>query len=110
VSLRAKLVASEYVWSWGVRGETGAGRGIAFAQSTFLGAPLDPAQLRKRSDAFVPRLGRRGEAQAWMLARMGESQPLGRIAAGAVATFPDLFPDFQAALRQVADLSEQFSG
>ena len=109
VELRAKLVGSDYVWSWRGRVISGASGGQSFAQSTFHGMPLAAGALRKRADAFVPRLGRRGEAQAWMLARMSADVSLRAIAEGALAAFPDLFPDYPEALRHAADLSELFS-
>ena len=109
VELRAKLVGSDYVWSWRGRVIHGASAGQSFAQSTFHGTPLAPETLRKRADVFVPRLSRRGEAQAWMLARMSADVSLRAIAEGALAAFPDLFPDSPEALRHAADLSEQFS-
>ena len=109
VELRAKLVGSDYVWSWRGQVTRGASVGQGFAQSTFHGTPLAAAVLRKRSDVFVPRLSRRGEAQAWTLARMSAGVSLRAIAEGAVAAFPDLFPDFPEALRHVADVSELFS-
>ena len=108
VEIRAKFVGSDYVWSWRGRVVSGASAGQSFAQSTFYGTPLDAASLRKRADSFVPRLSRGGEAQAWMLSRMSADVSLRAIAEGALAAFPDLFPDFPGALRRVADLSEQF--
>jgi protein arginine N-methyltransferase 1 len=101
VRMRANLVGTEYVWSWEGDG--------AFAQSTFHAVPLSASRLRRRADRFVPLLGRAGQAQAWILERMSASEPLGEIARGAVAAFPDVFGDFADALRRVADLSEQFS-
>ena len=109
VELRAKLIGSDYVWSWRGRVSRGSSADQSFSQSTFYGVPLAAAALRKRADAFVPRLGRRGEAQAWMLGRMSADMCLRAIAEGALAAFPDLFPDFPEALRHVADLSEHFS-
>ena len=94
VDLRAKLVGSGYVWSWRGQVVSGASVGQSFAQSTLQGTPLAAAALRKRTDAFVPRLSRRGEAQAWMLTRMSADVSLRTIAEGALAAFPDLFPDF----------------
>jgi protein arginine N-methyltransferase 1 len=109
LELRAKLVGLEHVWTW--RGEvlTGAAAGRSFAQSTFYGTPIAPAELRKRADVYVPRLSRMGEAHAWILSCMSASMSLAAIAEGAAATFPDLFPGVRQALRQVADLSQQFS-
>jgi protein arginine N-methyltransferase 1 len=109
IELRAKLVGSDHVWTWRGRVLEGGAAGRSFAQSTFYGTPLAPAELRKRADVFVPRLSRQGQAHAWILARMSASMPLRAIAEGAAATFPDLFPDFPQALRQVADLSQRFS-
>jgi protein arginine N-methyltransferase 1 len=109
LELRAKLVGSDHVWTWRGRVLEGGAAGQSFTQSTFYGTPLAPAELRKRADVFVPRLSRQGEAHAWILSRMSASLPLRVIAEGAVSAFPDLFPDFPQALRQVADLSQQFS-
>jgi protein arginine N-methyltransferase 1 len=109
LDLRAKLVGSDHVWTWRGRVLEGGAAGQSFAQSTFYGTPLVPAELKKRADVFVPRLSRQGEAHAWILSRMSASMPLRAIAEGAASAFPDLFPDFKQALRQVADLSQQFS-
>lgn len=109
VQLRGTLVGSGYVWSWRGRVVHGAAAGRAFAQSTLQGTPLAASVLRKRADVFVPRLGRTGEAQAWMLGRMGASASLRVIAEEALLAFPDLFPDVRHALRHVGDLSERFS-
>src|SRR5437762_2972018 len=58
VNLRADLVGSDYIWSWETRVcEEDPGRLKAhFRQSTFFGAPLSPAQLRKRRGSYQPRL------------------------------------------------------
>ena len=109
VELRAKFVGSDYVWGWRGRVISGASVDQSFAQSTLRGTPLAPETLRKRADVFVPRLSRMGEAQAWTLARMSAGVSLRAIAEGALAAFPDLFPDFPHALRHAADLSQQFS-
>ena len=109
VTVRAKLISSAYQWSWEGRVESGRNVGASFNQSTFLGTALDPRSLRKRADRFVPRLGRRGQAHALILARMGEALPLRSIAEEAVAAFPDVFRDFQGALTEVANVSEDLS-
>ena len=109
VRLRAHLVGSEYVWTWQGTVAEDPSPGGSFAQSTFHAAPLSATRLRRRADRFVPRLGREGQAHAWILQRMSAAVPLGDIARGAADTFPDVFADFGEALRSVADLSEQFS-
>lgn len=109
VSLRAKLVGSQYVWSW--RGEvlSGTERGRDFDHSTFYDSILDPTALRKRAATFVPRLGRNGEAQAFVLSLMSGGASLGDIAAEAMKIFPDVVRDARGALVFVADLSQLLS-
>jgi hypothetical protein len=87
----------------------GPSRGLGFSHSTLEAVPLDPAQLRKRDDRFVPRLGDHGRALSWVLAEMDGTAPLGDIAREAARRFPGVFRDARDALAYVGDLSHRWS-
>ena len=52
----------------------------AFTQSTFFGAPISPAQLRKRAAAYTPSLNEEGRITRFVLASMSNGAALGEIA------------------------------
>jgi hypothetical protein len=70
VILNADLVGEEYVWRWESRVNDGQRLDrvkAAFEQSSFLGIPLAPALLRKRSAQFVPTLNENGEIERFIM-------------------------------------------
>lgn len=109
IRLRAVWAGGDYVWQWEARVASGRGRGTELSRTTLNSLALDPQAVHRRGDRFVPRLGRPGQAEAWILARMTGGESLGAIAREAANAFPDVFADTQQALIRAADLSERLS-
>jgi type I protein arginine methyltransferase len=105
----AVLVGSDYVWRWSAGGTRENGEPWRIDQSTFFGTPLGPEQLRKRADRFVPRVNRKGLADAWLLTSMDASRPLRDIAHEAVERFPDVLPTYAQALARAGEISVEYS-
>lgn len=111
VDLAATLVGEDYVWSWttSVQGPDGAGADkAAFTQSTFFGAPLAPAHLRKRAASYQPELNEDGRIARLVLDDMEGGLTLGQIAARVSSRFSHRFARPEDTLRFVADLSQQY--
>lgn len=111
VSLQAKLVGEDYVWRWdtcvlnqGYPGEVKAN----FKQSTFFGALLSPAGLRKRSAAYFATLNDDGQADHFILGLMDGQTSAGKIARQVMDRFPASFSKWEDALARVADLSQKY--
>lgn len=111
VDLEARLIRDDYIWSWKTRilnqGQSGAEK-AHFAQSTFCGMPLSPAQLRKRAASYTPTLNEDGRIVSFVLASMNDEVPVGEIARLMSIEFPGRFPRPQDALGHVADLSRRY--
>ncbi len=111
VELAARLVADDYIWSWKTsvldRGDPSAEKAV-FSQSTFFGAPISPAQLRKRAASYTPSLNEEGRITRFVLEAMGHGVALGEIAQQVSARFSSRFPTPQDGLSFVADLSVKF--
>jgi protein arginine N-methyltransferase 1 len=111
VELEARLIADDYVWSWKTRVHD---RGVAsaekasFSQSTFFGAPLSPAQLRKRSATYAADLNEEGRITHLVLECMSKGMALGEIARQVAAGYPGRFTDARDGLSYVADLSVKY--
>ena len=110
VGLEARLVADDYIWSWKttVLNRGRSAEKARFSQSTFLGAPLSPAQLRKRASTYTPALTDAGRVTRLVLESMGNGVTLAEIAQKVSAEFPARFPTPQDGLTFVADLSVRF--
>jgi protein arginine N-methyltransferase 1 len=110
-SLRADLVGKDYVWRWDSR-VTGPGSPgpvkADFKQSTFFGAPLSPATLRRRAAEYVPALDEDGQLDRLILTLMDGATPLGEIARRVADRFPDRFPRWQDALTRAGDLAQRY--
>lgn len=109
VSLRADLIDDDYVWGWSTRvsDATGAQK-AAYRQSTFHGAPLSPAKLRRREAGFMPQPTPEFEIDRVAFSLMDGRTPLGEIAAALQARFPQRFTRLQDALTRAADLAERY--
>jgi hypothetical protein len=111
VDLEARLISNDYVWSWKTRvldqGRSGADK-ADFTQSTFFGAPLSPATLRKRAASYTPTLNEDGRIARVILEAMTEGMSLGEIARLVATEFSTRFPSPQDALSHVADLSKRY--
>jgi type I protein arginine methyltransferase len=111
LNLRADLVGSDYVWSWETRvyGNDRVRPKAHFRQSTFLGAPLSPAQLRKRGGRYQPRLREDGEIDRQILQLMDGARSNEEIAQLVAGWFPSRFPSHRDALTRVGELSKRYS-
>ena len=107
--LRARPVAGEYLWTWDSRVVRGTEELARFRQSDFFSEPLDPALVRRHSEAHVPRLGEDGQIDGLILELMGRSVSLGEIAREIASRYPRRFPLWRDALSRVAELSVRYS-
>ncbi len=110
VDLHARLVRQHYVWRWKTRVQerrTGADK-VRFDQSTFLGAPVSPAALRRSSASYTPALSEDGRILRLVVNAMHDGTPLGEIANLLSHEFPSRFPRPEDALDHVADISRQY--
>ena len=112
VSLKASLIANDYVWGWDSTIFSGSDTHqikAEFRQSTFYAKPLLLQNLRKREISFMPRVGIEGQIDRFILHRMDGKQTLRKIAIQVLNQFPDHFRDEKQALRRAADLSVRYS-
>lgn len=106
--LQADLVGADYVWCWQTRvwGKGKAAQVKAdFAQSTFFGQPVSPAQLRKGDRAYIPTLNEDGQIDRCILTLMDGQTPLSDIVLQITKQFPTRFATCQAALTHIGELS-----
>jgi type I protein arginine methyltransferase len=108
-ALRADLVGDDYVWGWETAVANGRETKARFKQSTFLGAPLSPARLRRAATSHRPALSEEGRVEQFILAQMDGETPLEEVAARLARRFARRFPTRRDALARVCDLSERFS-
>ncbi len=112
VTLKADLLAGDYVWRWESRVNDGEHLNqvkAAFQQSSFFGIPLAPASLRKHSAQFVPTLNENGEIERFIFTLMdGRAFRAGDCPAG-LQSLSGTFPAPQEALDRVAKLSSEYS-
>lgn len=112
VTLQANLAGNDYIWSWHTTVISGdASRQIKanFKQSTFFGSPLSPAQLRKQSDQFIPKLNQTAKIDFWILGQMQQQQSLGDIATSLADKYGDRFPSYRQALTYLGELAQRYS-
>jgi hypothetical protein len=111
-TLKGDLLGDDYVWRWESRvnhGERLDQVKVAFQQSSFLGIPLAPASLRKRSAQFVPTLNETGEIEKLIFALVDGHASVQEIAQQVCNRFPEHFPRPQDALDRVAKVSAEYS-
>jgi len=111
INLRADLIGPDYIWSWETRvHEKSSGRAKAyFQQSTFLGTPLSPVQLRKRSANYRPKLKDDGELDLFIIHLMDGTRSNEEIAEIVMGRFPSRFPHQHNVLTRITDLTEKYS-
>lgn len=110
VALRADLAGGDYTWQWRTRvhAQGEADRVKAdFRQSTFFGAPLSLASLRKRGAGYRPVLDKAGQVDRLMLSLMDGQATLDEIARRALQEFPGRFAGWSEALTRAGELSVQ---
>lgn len=107
LTLSADFVGDDYVWRWETEfiGETT----VSFKQSTFFGAPLSPAQLRKRTATYTPAINAQGEVRSFILKLMNGENSLAEIATRVVEQFPERYADWNKAFSEAAEISEKYS-
>ena len=112
VALAAKLIGDGYIWTWKTR-VSSPGRSATtkaeFAQSTFYGAPLSPASLRKRAASYMPALNEDGRIARSVLRWMDSGATLDAIATQTSREFPSRFRSHIDALSHVAELARLYS-
>jgi protein arginine N-methyltransferase 1 len=111
VDLEARLIGGDYIWSWRTQvqnRERGGGAKASFAQSTFLGAPLSSANLKKRGSTYTTALNEDGRIARRILEAMNDALSVGEIARLVSLEFPARFRRPQDALSHVADLSQRY--
>jgi len=112
VTLQAKLIGTDYVWTWDTRIESVNEPTVVkarFKQSTFYGSPMSPTTLRKCAASHIPTVAEDGEIDRRILMLMDGNTPLNDIAAEVVNCFPHRFPDSHSALTRVGELSQRYS-
>ena len=112
VSLRADLAGGDYTWQWRTRvcAQGDASQVKAdFRQSTFFGAPLSLASLRKRGAGYRPVLDEAGQVDRFMLSLMDGQATLDEIARRTLQEFPGRFAGWSEALTRAGELSVQYA-
>jgi protein arginine N-methyltransferase 1 len=112
VALKANLVGEDYIWRWDTRvldPDRPDSPKASFAQSTFYGAPLAAARLRKRAAGHVPQLHEKGQIDRFILGLMDGKASLGDLARRVYERFPARFARWEDALTSVGELAEKYS-
>jgi protein arginine N-methyltransferase 1 len=111
VKLEAHLIGGDYLWRWETQvfnprhpDRLKAG----FRQSTFFGAPLPPARLRKLDGGHCPSLGEEGLIDRLILEMMDGGTRLEDIALRVSTRHPSRYPTLQKALSRVGELSLKY--
>ena len=107
--LQAMPTDTDYIWQWDTEIRSATGPKAELHQSSFFGQPISAARLRKRADGFVPALNLQGSIDARILEGLRHGKPLGDIARGIAAEYPEKFATWEAALAHVGDLAERYS-
>jgi protein arginine N-methyltransferase 1 len=108
-TVRVDLVAHSYLWSWRTAVRRNGAPVIAFDQSEFLSVPLSAEWTKKAHASYVPSPNAAAAIDRAILDMMFSGLNLGEIADRVAAKFPQQFPDAQAALTRVAELSMRYS-
>ncbi len=113
VTLQAKLVGADYIWSWHTQiwsGDNQQQIKAKFQQSSVLGKPISLPKLSQYSPDYVPTLARSGKIDLLVLDRISAGKSLGDIASDLAQNFPERFPDQRSALSYAAELAGKYSG
>jgi protein arginine N-methyltransferase 1/protein arginine N-methyltransferase 6 len=79
---------------------------VSLKQSTFLGVPLSPSQLRKRANSYAPVMNDDGSIVRFVLSQMNGANSIETIAKNLSEQFPVRNGDDALAL--VAEISEKY--
>lgn len=105
VTLAATHIGHDYVWQWHATVTGAGGRRVERKQSSFQGAPVDPARLGRRASGYVPEASTRTRAAARALTLMGQRLSVEEIAARLAQEFSGEL-DARAARELVGDLCD----
>jgi len=107
----AEYDSGDYAWSWRtvIKNADGSVVKAEFDQTVLASLVVDPAAALARSEYFVPELGKEGEIDSFVLARMDCQNLSGDIADLLKEEFPESFPSFDDALERVYQLSRRYS-
>jgi type I protein arginine methyltransferase len=111
VTLHAKLIGDDYIWSWQTQVTTNnipTQVKANFQQSTLLGMPLSPPSLKKCADTYIPHLSASAKIDHLILNLMAENKPLGDIAQHLAQQFPQRFLTWPQALSYVGEISQRY--
>jgi protein arginine N-methyltransferase 1 len=95
IDLRARLVAEDYLWTWGTevyRMDAPASPQHSWHQSTGEHLIPSPAELRKSVPSYHPQLSDQGELVSEVLRQISQNQSTGQIVDWLVGTQGDQFP------------------
>ena len=112
VEMQAKLLESDYFWSWATRIESAEKAGDiikCFEQSQLQGAVLSLTKLRKTGSDYVPQLSEEGLMRRRALELMDGNTPLETIARNLTSEFPERFERWQQALTFASSISNENS-
>lgn len=108
--IRANLIDGRYVWSWDssvIDRATGAAR-ATFRQSSFLKQPILRSETQAGSSLAVPQLSPRMQLDMDCLALVNGSRDQDGIAKALLERYPQLLPDYRAALDHVIQLVKRY--
>lgn len=107
VELEARLVGDDYTWRWSIEATTPCGVIIGGETgSSALAEFTSVAQLRRRSEHYVPELSVDGRVSRDVLTGIDGEADLGTIARQLVDQFPGRWSSWESALGLVADIAE----
>lgn len=112
VGLAAHLVGQDYVWRWETRVFHPGNQPelkAHFQQSSFFGAPLTLAMLRKLDASHAPSLNEEGQIDQLILAGMNGRTSLQELAHQLAERFPNRFAKWENALDRIVELSQKYS-
>jgi type I protein arginine methyltransferase len=112
VSLKADLVAGEYLWRWNTVILSKSNPSLVkaeFEQSDFLGKPVSPRRFRKLAGDYLPTLNEDGCIDRFILNSMNGKISLGELTRRVAERFPQSFKGGQEALTRIGRLSEKYS-
>lgn len=112
VTISADLVGDDYIWRWNTRvvnKHLPEPLKNTFKQSSFFGAPLAAARLRKLAASHVPSLNDEGVIEQFILSLMDGKTALDEIAHQLTTLYPIQFATYNSALDHVSELAQKYS-
>jgi PRMT5 arginine-N-methyltransferase len=109
IDVRMQFRPADLLYAWDVTVRRQSAAPISFRHSTFAGMLIDPADLRRTSPAYRPRLTPRGLARLTVLSLCDGVRTLAEIEAAVRARHPDLFASDAEAAAFVAEVVTRYS-